>query len=70
VLQLAPTELQHVPKHVPLQHWVFLVHVFPLRLHLGGSAEASVPMPRDPAYSLRLLPHKPESLASRESAIG
>jgi hypothetical protein len=33
----------------PLQHWVFLVHVFPLRLHPGGSADASAPMPSDPS---------------------
>jgi hypothetical protein len=54
----------HVPlEQLPLQHWAFLVQFFPLRLHPGGSAEAS-PMPTDPSappttaapISLRALP--------------
>ena len=55
----------HVPpEQFPLQHCSFLVQVFPLRLHPGGSALASVPMPSDSSappttaapISLRALP--------------
>jgi hypothetical protein len=62
----------HVPpEQLPLQHWVPLVHVFPLRLHPGGSADAS-PMPSDPSVppttaapiSLRALPRVREPSAS------
>ena len=43
------------PEQLPLQHWVPLVHVLPMRLHPGGSADAS-PMPRDPNAPPRPLP--------------
>jgi len=54
----------HVPpEQLPLQHWSFLVQCLPLRLHPGGSADAS-PMPTDPSapptraapINLRALP--------------
>ena len=43
----------HVPLvQLPLQHCSFLVQVLPLRLHPGGSAEASAPMPSDPSVHI------------------
>jgi hypothetical protein len=56
---------------LPLQHCSFLVQVFPLRLHPGGSADAS-PMSSDPnappttaaPINLRALPHVREPSAS------
>jgi len=59
------------PEQFPLQHWPFLVQFFPLRLHPGGSAEAS-PMPTDPSapptraapINLRALPRVREPEAS------
>jgi hypothetical protein len=62
----------HVPLvQLPLQHCVSLVQVLPLRLHPGGSADAS-PMPTDPSapptraapINLRALPRVREPSAS------
>ena len=36
-----------------LQHWTFLVQFLPLRLHPGGSADTSAPMPSDPSVPPR-----------------
>jgi hypothetical protein len=52
------------PEQLPLQHWAFIVQFFPLRLHPGGSADASPSMPSDPSVpptraariNLRALP--------------
>jgi hypothetical protein len=62
----------HVPlAQLPLQHCSLRVQFFPLRLHPGGSADAS-PMPTDPSapptraapINLRALPRVRESSAS------
>jgi hypothetical protein len=58
-------------EQLPLQHCVSLVQFFPLRLHPGGSADAS-PMPTDPSapptraapINLRALPRVREPSAS------
>jgi hypothetical protein len=60
----------HVPlEQLRLQHWLSLVQCFPLRLHPGGSADAS-PMPTDPSAPDEGSTHQPERLASRDAAIG
>jgi hypothetical protein len=59
-------------EQLPLQHCVFLVQFFPLRLQPIGSADASAPMPRDPSappttaapISLMALPRVREPSAS------
>ena len=66
-------QVEHVPlSQLPLQHWSFLLQFFPLRLHPGGSADASAPMPSDPSVpptraapiNLSALPREMLPLAS------
>src|ERR687890_784227 len=60
-----------VPRQMPLQHWAFLLHFFPVGLH-SLSASATPPTPSDPSVppttaapiNLRALPRVTEPSAS------